>query len=49
MLLPGFPQVRLPLVALLAAACVAGPVHAPAHAEEAPPTTTAHCDGSCRN
>ncbi|WP_393063264.1 serine hydrolase domain-containing protein [Streptomyces sp. LN549] len=36
MLLPGFPQVRLPLVALLAAACVAGPVHAPAHAEEAP-------------
>ncbi|WP_443061119.1 serine hydrolase domain-containing protein [Streptomyces sp. NBC_00464] len=35
-LLPGFPQVRLPLVALLAAACVAGPVHAPAHAEDAP-------------
>lgn len=36
MLLPGFPQVRLPLVALLAAVCVAGPVHAPAHAEDAP-------------
>ncbi|WP_443035527.1 serine hydrolase domain-containing protein [Streptomyces sp. BE230] len=35
-LLPGFPQVRLPLVALLAAACMAGPVHAPAHAEDAP-------------
>lgn len=29
---PGSPQVRLPLVALLAAACMAGLVHAPAQA-----------------
>ncbi|MDJ0467069.1 serine hydrolase domain-containing protein [Streptomyces sp. H27-C3] len=33
---PSSPQVRLPLVALLAAACMAGPVHAPAQAADVP-------------
>ncbi|MEV6756943.1 serine hydrolase domain-containing protein [Streptomyces sp. NPDC051214] len=33
---PSFPQVRLPLVALLAAACTAGLVQAPAHAADVP-------------
>lgn len=36
MLLPGSPQVRLPLAALLAAACTAGVMLSPAHAASAP-------------
>ncbi|MGW0937057.1 serine hydrolase domain-containing protein [Streptomyces sp. NPDC002666] len=36
MLLPGSPQVRLPLAALLAAACTAGLMLSPAHAADAP-------------